>query len=86
MLGVYREDGPGRLLEVLETVPDPRSAHGLRHPLGAVLALSSLCDVVRGAQFIRHRTVGSRASRVSRYLGLHQERNSLCGDSAPAVP
>ena len=34
MLGVYREDGPGRLLEVLETVPDPRSAHGLRQRWG----------------------------------------------------
>ena len=49
MLGVYREDGPGRLLEVLETVPDPRSAHGLRHPLGAVLALS-VCAMLCGAR------------------------------------
>ena len=47
MLGVYREDGPGRLLEVLETVPDPRSARGLRHPLGAVLALS-VCAMFAG--------------------------------------
>lgn len=28
------------LREVLETMPDPRSAHGKRHPLGAILALS----------------------------------------------
>ncbi len=34
------EDAGRSLLEALATIPDPRSRHGRRHPLGAVLALS----------------------------------------------
>ena len=35
-----RGDGEGRsLMEVFATVPDPRDAHGLRHPLGAILVV-----------------------------------------------
>jgi len=49
MLEGNREEVTGRLLEVLETIPDPRSAHGLRHPLGAVLALS-VCAMLCGAR------------------------------------
>ena len=37
------------LLRVLEQMPDPRSAHGRRHPLSAILALS-VCAMARGAR------------------------------------
>ena len=37
------------LMEVLVAVPDPRSAHGRRHPLGAVLALA-VCAMLCGAR------------------------------------
>ena len=37
------------LLEALEKVPDPRSNHGLRHPLSAILALS-VCAMTSGTR------------------------------------
>ncbi|MCY4654781.1 MAG: transposase family protein, partial [Dehalococcoidia bacterium] len=37
------------LLIAFEEVPDPRSAHGRRHPLSAILALS-VCAMVSGAR------------------------------------
>ncbi len=37
------------LIEVLGSVPDPRSAHGRRHPLGAILALA-VCAMLCGAR------------------------------------
>ena len=36
------------LIEAFESVPDPRSAHGRRHPLTAILALS-VCAMLSGA-------------------------------------
>ena len=37
------------LFRALERVPDPRSAHGRRHPLSAILALS-VCAMASGAR------------------------------------
>ncbi len=37
------------LMEVLAAFPDPRSAHGRRHPIGAVLALA-VCAMLCGAR------------------------------------
>lgn len=37
------------LLEAFESVPDPRSRHGRRHPLRAVLAMS-VCAMLSGAR------------------------------------
>ena len=37
------------LLEAFEKVPDPRSRHGRRHPLSAILALS-VCAMASGAR------------------------------------
>ena len=43
-------EGLGKsLLRVLEQVPDPRSGHGRRHPLSAILALS-VCAMASGAR------------------------------------
>jgi len=36
-------------MEVLATVPDPRSAHGRRHPLGAILSMA-VCAMLCGAR------------------------------------
>ena len=46
------KEGLGKsLLKGLSQVSDPRSAHGRRHPLGAILALS-VCAMVSGARSI----------------------------------
>lgn len=37
------------LMEALNTLPDPRSPHGRRHPLGAMLALA-VCAMLSGAR------------------------------------
>ena len=37
------------LLEVLDALPDPRSVHGRRHPLGAILGLA-VCAMLCGAR------------------------------------
>lgn len=36
-------------MRAFKTVPDPRSRHGRRHPLGAILALS-VCAMLSGAK------------------------------------
>ena len=43
------ETAPQSLMEVLRCVPDPRSAHGRRHPMGAILALA-VCAMLCGAR------------------------------------
>ena len=40
----------GSLLAFLATVPDPRSRHGRRHPLSAILSLVC-CAIMRGASY-----------------------------------
>lgn len=37
------------LLEVMGRLPDPRSGHGRRHPLGAILGLA-VCAMLCGAR------------------------------------
>ena len=50
MMGESAEKKVARsLIEVLGSVPDPRSAHGRRHPLGAILALA-VCAMLCGAR------------------------------------
>lgn len=45
-----KTEGLGKsLLLALAQVPDPRSTHGRRHPLGAILALS-VCAMLSGAR------------------------------------
>lgn len=41
--------GARPIVEALASVPDPRSAHGLRHPLGAVLGLA-VCAMMCGCR------------------------------------
>ena len=43
----------GSLLAFLATVPDPRSRHGRRHPLSAILSLVCCCAIMCGAKVTR---------------------------------
>lgn len=42
-------EGARSIVEALASVPDPRSAHGRRHPLGAILTLA-VCGMLCGAR------------------------------------
>ena len=56
-MGSERENIGGlSLLEVLGRLPDPRSGHGRRHPLGAILGLA-VC-AMRGARSLYASAVG----------------------------
>lgn len=48
-MDISREEANQRLLEALAGIPDPRSAHGRRHPLSAILALA-VCAMLCGAR------------------------------------
>ena len=54
----------GSLLAFLATVPDPRSRHGRRHPLSAILSLVC-CAIMCGARVTRPSVNGLR-TRTSR--------------------
>ena len=71
-----RGDGEGRsLMEVFATVPDPRDAHGLRHPLGAILGLA-VCAMLCGARSLYAISQWGRdhGSPMARALGFRRER------------
>ena len=63
------------LMEVLVAVPDPRAAHGRRHPLGAVLALA-VCAMLCGARSLYAISQWGRdqGGDMARALGFTRER------------
>ncbi len=69
-------DSCGRpLLEVLAFLPDPRSAHGRRHPLGAILGLA-VCAMLCGARSLYAISQWGRdqGAEVAHALGFSRER------------
>ena len=67
--------GVGSLVEVLAAIPDPRSAHGRRHPLGSVLALA-VCAMLCGARSLYAIAQWGRdkGSPVAQALGFTRDR------------
>ena len=63
------------LLEVLGRLPDPRSGHGRRHPLGAILGLA-VCAILCGARSLYAISQWGRDQglEVSQALGFTRER------------
>ncbi len=66
--------GPS-LMDVLSSLPDPRSAHGRRHPLGAILTLA-VCAMLCGARSLYAISQWGRdhGTEVSHALGFTRER------------
>ena len=62
------------LRKVLDRVPDPRSRHGRRHPIGAILALS-VCAMLSGARSLYAISQWGRdhGAEMSRALGFSRE-------------
>ena len=72
------EDAAGdglSLIEVLGRVPDPRSVHGKRHPLGAILGLA-VCAMLCGARSLYAISQWGRdqGQEVSEALGFTRQR------------
>ncbi|MEK7281033.1 MAG: transposase family protein [Chloroflexota bacterium] len=72
------EDGgqplAGSLVQALASVPDPRSAHGLRHPIGAILALA-VCAMLCGARSLYAIAQwGREHDELTKALGFSRER------------
>jgi hypothetical protein len=63
------------LMEVLASLPDPRSAHGRRHPLGAILGLA-VSAMMCGARSLYAISQWGRdqGAEVSQALGFTRER------------
>jgi len=72
---VTRGKGGDSLMDVLSSLPDPRSAHGRRHPLGAVLALG-VCGMLCGARSLYAIAQWGRdqGAPVARALGFTRDR------------
>lgn len=71
-----RADGSGdSLLKVLAGVPDPRSAHGRRHPLSSVLGLA-VCAMLCGARslYAIAQWGRDRGGPMAQALGFTRER------------
>lgn len=68
-------DGGPSLMDVLSSLPDPRSAHGRRHPLGAVLALA-VCAMLCGARSLYAISQWGRdqGSEMAQALGFTRDR------------
>ena len=68
-------DRPPSLMEVLASLPDPRSAHGRRHPLGAVLTLA-VCAMLCGARSLHAISQWGRdhGTPIAQLLGFTRER------------
>ena len=63
------------LLEVMGRLPDPRSGHGRRHPLGAILGLA-ICAMLCGSRSLYAISQWGRDQGldVSQALGFTRER------------
>ena len=72
---VTRRQGSPSLMDVLSSLPDPRSAHGRRHPLGAILTLA-VCAMLCGARSLYAISQWGRdhGTEVSHALGFTRER------------
>ena len=72
---LFEGGGEPSLLGALSGVPDPRSPHGRRHPLGAVLALS-VCAMLCGARSIYAIAQWGRdqGAPIARELGFTRDR------------
>lgn len=72
---VTKGKGGAALLDVLSSLPDPRSAHGRRHPLGAVLALA-VCAMLCGARSLYAISQWGRdqGSEMAQALGFTRDR------------
>lgn len=63
------------MIEALGRVPDPRRAHGRRHPLGAILGLA-VCAMLCGARswYAISQWGRDQGQEVSAALGFTRER------------
>ncbi len=70
-----REEIHESLIEVLGGVPDPRSAHGRPHPIGAILALA-VCAMLCGARSLYAISQWGRDhdSEMAQALGFTRDR------------
>lgn len=75
MRGERENVGELSILEVMGKMPDPRSGHGRRHPLGAILGLS-ICAMLCGARSLYAISQWGRdqGQEVSEALGFTRER------------
>lgn len=72
---VTKGKGGTPLMDVLSCLPDPRSAHGRRHPLGAILTLA-VCAMLCGARSLYAISQWGRdqGGEMSHALGFTRER------------
>ena len=76
-----REGARQGLLEAFAGVPDPRSAHGLRHPLSAILALA-VCGMLCGTRILSVRAPYP-GNTVRGYSVRRPNRQDTCAGFVP---